>query len=97
MSNIIIPSNPEDHKKVRDCLEEISNSYTRTEGERDFVKEAIEHLSEEVDIPKKIIRKMSRIYHKQNLSEVAGEMEDIEALMDTVSETPFTMSEEHDE
>ena len=76
MSGIIIPSNPQDQKKIRECMEEISNSYTRTEGERSFVKEAIENLSEEVDIPKKILRKMSRIYHKQNMSEVAGEIED---------------------
>ncbi|MBA10750.1 MAG: hypothetical protein CMC73_06065 [Flavobacteriaceae bacterium] len=83
MSGIIIPSNPQDQKKIRECMEEISNSYTRTEGERSFVKEAIENLAEEVDIPKKILRKMSRIYHKQNMSEVAGEIEDIEALMET--------------
>ena len=83
MSGIIIPSNPQDQKKIRECMEEISNSYTRTEGERSFVKEAIENLAEEVDIPKKILRKMSRIYHKQNMSAVAGEIEDTKALMET--------------
>lgn len=46
MSSIIIPSNPQDQKKIRECMDEISNSYTRTEGERSFVKEAIENLAE---------------------------------------------------
>ena len=84
MTNIIIPSSDEDRKKIRGCMEEISNSYTRVEAERDFVKDAINALADEVDIPKNILRKMARIYHKQNMADVVSEVEDIEALMESI-------------
>jgi hypothetical protein len=83
-TNVIIPSSEEDRKRIKDAMEEISNSYTRTEAERDFVKEAINNLAEDVDIPKNILRKMARIYHKQNMADVVSEVEDIEALMESL-------------
>ena len=82
--SIIIPSSPEDHKRIQGCMVEISNSLTRMDGERDFIKEAINALAEDVDIDKKTLRKMANIYHKQNLSEVVGEAEDLQALYEAV-------------
>lgn len=84
MTNIIIPSSEEDRKRIKAAMEEISNSYTRVEAERDFVKEAINSLSEDVDVPKNILRKMARIYHRQNMADVVSEVEDIEALMESI-------------
>ena len=84
MTNVIIPTSDEDRKRIRGAMEEISNSYTRVEAERDFVKDAINELSEEVDIPKNILRKMARIFHKQNMADVVSEVEDIEALMESI-------------
>lgn len=84
MTNIIIPSSEEDRKRIKAAMEEISNSYTRVEAERDFVKEAISSLSEDVDVPKNILRKMARIYHRQNMADVVSEVEDIEALMEAI-------------
>lgn len=84
MSNIILPSSDTDKQRIKSCMEEISNAYTRMEAEREFIKDAIESLSEDVDIPKKYLNKMARIYHKQNLSEAVGEMEDVEALYEAV-------------
>jgi uncharacterized FlgJ-related protein len=84
MANVIIPSSEEDRKKIRGAMEEISNSYTRVEAERDFVKDAINALADEVDIPKNILRKMAKIYHKQNINDVVSEVEDIEALMESI-------------
>ena len=84
MTNVIIPTSDEDRKRIRGAMEEISNSYTRVEAERDFVKDAINDLSEEVDIPKNILRKMARIFHKQNMADVVSEVEAIEALMESI-------------
>ena len=84
MTNVIIPTSDEDRKRIRGAMEEISNSYTRVEAERDFIKDAINDLSEEVDIPKNILRKMARIFHKQNMADVVSEVEDIEALMESI-------------
>ena len=84
MSGIIIPSSLEDRAKIKNCMEELSNSFSRAEAERDFVRDAISNLSEEVDIPKKVLGKMAKIYHKQNMAEVVGEFADISELYDIV-------------
>jgi hypothetical protein len=41
MSNVIVPSSPEDRKKILDALVEISNSLTRIEAERDLIKDIL--------------------------------------------------------
>jgi len=84
MSNIIIPSSPKDLARIKGAMQEVSNSFTRMEGERSFIREAINELSDEVDIPKKILNKMSRVFHKQNMAEVLGEIEDVEALLESI-------------
>lgn len=85
MSNIIIPSSPEDRKTIKDAMVELSNSYTRIEAEREFIREALADLQDKVDIDKKYLRKMSRIYHKQNIVEFTTEAEDIETLYEAIS------------
>lgn len=82
--NIAIPSSPEDRKLVLNALKEISNSFTRSEAEKDFIKEAVNELSEKVDIEKKHIRQLARIYHKQNLTEVRDQVDTIEALYEAI-------------
>ena len=84
MTGIIIPSSDHDKKRIKDCMEEFSNSYLRQEAEREFVKEALISLEDDVGIPKKYLGKMARIYHKQNMSELVSEIEEIEALLESV-------------
>lgn len=83
-TDVIVPSNPEDLKRIKDAMQEISNSFTRIESEKDFQKEALEALEEDVGIPKKYLRKMSRIYHKQNMNQLRSEMETIDFLLEKV-------------
>tara|TARA_E500000318_G_scaffold13453_1_gene12644 strand:+ start:6997 stop:7260 length:264 start_codon:yes stop_codon:yes gene_type:complete len=85
MSSIIIPSSEADRKRIKDAMQEISNSFLRQEAEREFVKEALISLEDDIGIPKKYLSKMARIYHKQNMSEIMSEIEDIEALLETVN------------
>ena len=84
MSNVNIPTSDEDKKRIKDCVIEISNAKTMMEAQRDFIKEAIDSCVEDVEIDKKHLRKMAEIYHKQNLLEVVGAVEDVEALYESV-------------
>jgi hypothetical protein len=84
MTGIIIPTSDADKKRIKGCMTEISNSYLRQEAERSFIKEALISLEEDVGIPKKYLAKMARIFHKQNMSELMSEIEEIEALLETV-------------
>jgi hypothetical protein len=77
-------SNPEDRKNIKLVLDEISNSMVRIAGEREYIKEAISDMSEKYEIPKKILNKMARIYHKQNFTEMVDENDELEALYENV-------------
>ena len=81
---IIIPTSDSDKQRMKGAMDEISMAYTRIEAEKDFIKEAIISLEDDVGIPKKYLNKMARIYHKNNMNEVVAEIEDIEALLETI-------------
>lgn len=62
-------NNEVERKMIRDCLAEISNSMTRSEAERDFVKEAKNKICEELQIDKKVFNRMVKVYHNQNFDQ----------------------------
>lgn len=82
--SVIQLSNEADRKKLLDCLHECSNSMTRIEGERDFIKEAVSEVSKNLQLPKKLVAKMVKVYHKQNYDEEVTTNEQFEALYETV-------------
>ena len=84
MSNVVIPSDDETKKRIRGALEEISNSMTRMGAERDLIKNILQDVEDDTQVPKKYLRKMANIFHKQNLNEVKTENDDIETLYETV-------------
>jgi|TARA_R110000764_G_scaffold83341_3_gene163950 CBS-domain-containing membrane protein len=81
--SIIIPSSPNDRKTIKDAMTEISNSMVRIDSEKAYIKDAIEALNDKVDIDKKYLNKLARVYHKQTLTQVTSEMEDLEALYES--------------
>ena len=85
MSNVVIPSDDETKKRIRGALEEISNSMTRMGAERDLIKNILQDVEDDTQVPKKYIRKMATIFHKQNLNEVKAENDDVETLYEAVN------------
>lgn len=73
-------SNNEDRKKVANAIQEISNSMTRIDVEKDLIKDIIDQTSEKFELDKKHLRKLATIYHKQNLTEVKNEYDEVETL-----------------
>lgn len=71
-----------DPSKIRKAIEEISDSMTRTDAERDLVKEIINKVNEDEGIDKRVLRKMARAYHKQNFHD--------ETALNDEFETAFT-------
>jgi len=80
----VIPSDDETKKRIRGALEEISNSMTRMGAERDLIKNILQDVEDDTQVPKKYLRKMANIFHKQNLNEVKTENDDVETLYETV-------------
>jgi hypothetical protein len=77
-------SNPADREKLLGVLRECSNSMTRMEGEKDFIKEAVTNVSKELELPKKLVAKMVKVFHKQNYDEEVAVHEQFETLYETV-------------
>jgi hypothetical protein len=73
-----------DKEKLKKAIQEISNSMTRMDAERDLIKEIIKDANEEHEIDKKVLRKMARAYHKQNFSEEVATQEEFETLYQEV-------------
>lgn len=77
-------SNPADRKKLLDCLKECSNSLTRIGGERDYIKESTSDIAKQLQLPKRLVNKMVKVYHKQNYDEEVATQEQFEQLYETV-------------
>lgn len=75
---------PAEKTAIRNCLQEISNSYVRVEAERDNVKSIIERMEDEFGINKKLARKLARVYHKRNIAEEVAQAEELSATYDVV-------------
>lgn len=84
MSISLVLSNPEDRKKVKQAVLEISNSLTRIEAERDLIREIVKEVSDNHQLPRKIISKIAKTFHKQNLAQEVADHEDFVDLYDTV-------------
>lgn len=66
---------PTIRKAVKDYVDEMSASMSRSEGERDFQKEATSLLAEKYELDKKIIKKMARVYHRSNFQTTKADEE----------------------
>lgn len=73
-------SNPEDKKKMIDGLKELSNSMTRVDAEKDYQKDTIAKLSDELGIKKPYISKIANVYHRQTFAQMQAEHEELENL-----------------
>jgi hypothetical protein len=74
-----------DKAKVLGCLQEISNSLTRIEAERDLIREILQKMQDECEISKKLGRKLARTYHKRNYEEEVAEQSDFQTIYENVA------------
>lgn len=71
-------------RALREGVKEISIHLTKIEGEREAIKDIVDSLKDELKIPKKIINRIAKTYHKQNFAEVSIENNEFAALYTTV-------------
>jgi hypothetical protein len=79
-----ILSNEADRDKLFKVVKECSDSMTRIEGENDFIKESISDISKQLQLPKKLVSRLVKVYHKQNFDEEVAVHEQFETLYETV-------------
>ena len=64
-------------KSIASVVKEISASMTRQQAERDLVREILKEKSKELELTPKELRKLAKLYHKQNLLQ---EVEEVDAI-----------------
>lgn len=84
----------DDHIELKDektkleliaVMKEISLEMSNAETARDQIKEIINAASDTFDISKGLIRKVSRFYHKRNISEFENEASEIKNLYSQIT------------
>lgn len=78
--------NPEDKKKLEKAIQELSNSMTRVDAEKDLMKDIIQETHDSIGVDKKYIRKLATIWHKQNVNEVKTETDEVMELYEELFE-----------
>lgn len=86
----IPPSNPKDRDRLNKVIREISNSMFRVESEKEYQKEAINAISEDLQIKKKSIRNMAKDYFNNEFNEKVDEFEQYQHLYEVVMEKVST-------
>ena len=69
---------------LKSGIKEISYSFERMNSEKENIKAVIDSLKEETNLPKKIIRKIAKIYFESNFDEISTEFNEIESIYTTV-------------
>jgi hypothetical protein len=82
----MIHLNPTEKKAVAGAIQEMSDSMTRIEAERELMKEIVDTTHEKYGVEKKHFKKLATIFHKRNLDEVRGEHETVESLYEDLFE-----------
>ena len=77
-------SNPADREKLLKVIRECSDAMVRAAAEKNFIKEATTDISKQLQLPKKIVQRMVKVYFKQNYDEEVAVHDQFETLYETV-------------
>ena len=79
---------PEEKKKLRGAITSLNDSMTRVASEREFQKETINTISEELGLDKKLVRRLAKVYFKANFNEEVEENKNFEDFYANVVKVP---------
>lgn len=62
---------------IKNAVVEGGNTLLQIQAHKDHLKEIINHVAEEHELDKAVVRSLINMYHKQNAAEVKNKAEDI--------------------
>lgn len=71
-------------KTLKDGIKEISVHLSRMDSEKEAIKDIVNSIYDEIKVPKKIINRMSKVYHKQSFFETVTEDKEFKELYEKV-------------
>lgn len=82
-----LPSSKSDREKIKKILHEISGQYQMIDDRKSAVKDMVDVLHEEFNIPKKIINKLAKTIHKNDYDDVSHETSLFEIIFEGIVES----------
>lgn len=73
-----------DKEKLYKIIKECSDSMARIDVEQDFIRESIAETAKKMELPKKLVSRLVKVYHKQNYDEEVAVHEQFETLYESV-------------
>lgn len=73
-------------KELKGAIEEVNNYFGEIEYRQKLIKEIIDIASDNSKIPKKIISRMAKVYHKQSFQEEVAQHKEFESLFEGITE-----------
>ncbi len=83
MTNLPV-QNPEDRKKLKAMIVEMTNVLSRIESEKEHMSEISDAVKEEFGVQKKITNKLARTMFKNNYADLQTENEHFEFLYESL-------------
>lgn len=84
LNSVVLPSSEADVAAIQKILKEVSDCMTRIEGEKEYIKDALGDLSKQYGIPKVMLNKVARAFHKRNIEEEKAKSDDMFYLYDGI-------------
>jgi hypothetical protein len=75
-----------DLKGIKDALGEMSNEMAIIEGHKEAIKDIVDAIYDKYKLPKKIINRLAKAYHKQSFQEEIQLDNEFEAIYVGVTE-----------
>ena len=76
----------DDLKIIRDAIQEIAKHYNIIQEENLGIKNIVDSVYDQYKIPKKIVKRLAKVYYKQSFSQQVVEDKEFEALYVGVTE-----------
>jgi hypothetical protein len=83
-AGIIVPTNPEDRKKIKAILDEIVECKQKIAFQQILIKEQIDLIVEDYKIPKKMATKLANTFYKESLDAERATNETLVELYEAV-------------
>ena len=86
VSTIFGNFNEEQLKTLKDALNEMAQCMQKADTEKLVIKDIVDATYDNLKIPKKILAKMAKVYHKQSFQQEVAENKEFESLFESITE-----------
>lgn len=82
----VLPSSPEDRKKIKEAIHEIVGALQFIDDKKAFIKDVVTMLKDNFEMPKKISTKMAKTLFKQDYQDVIQDSSMFEVIYENLFE-----------